>query len=163
MPRKTFCVLAAALLAVGTAAHAGVYSDDFSKCLVRSTTPKDKTDLVRWVFANAALHPDVSSIAAVSESQRTAINRATGAIVERLFTESCRAQFRDALKYEGSHAVEQSFEVLGGVAMRELLTDPAVAKAFSGLDAYVDQDKVKAVVQESQGKDKEKDQEKDQE
>jgi hypothetical protein len=148
---KIFCrVFAAAFLIAMffcSTAQAGVYADDLAKCLVSSTTTKDKTDLVRWMFATAALHPDVSSIASVSAEQRTAMTRSAAQLFERLLTESCRAQFRDAVKYEGAQTLVGSFQVLGGVAMRALMEDPAVAKGFQELDSFVSKEKINAVVE----------------
>ena len=141
----TMVVLAAGLGALH--AVAGPYADDLSKCLVKSTTAKDQTDLVRWIFAGAALHPDVSSIAAVSDKQRTEMTRTIGQLLERLLTESCRTQYRDAMKYEGSQTLATSFGVLGQVAMKSLMENPAVAKGFSELATAVNQEKLKAALE----------------
>ena len=130
---------------------AGPYGDDLSKCLVSSTEAKDKTDLVRWIFAAAAQHPDVSSIAAVSGKELTEMARKVAKLYERLMTESCRTQYRDAIKYEGSQTIPASFSILGQVAMRGLMENPAVTKAFEQIGSFVDQDKIKAVT-ESPGK-----------
>jgi len=147
MPQKAFRALAVAvLLCVGSNAYAGVYSDDLGKCLVRSTTSKDKTDLVRWIFANAALHPEVSSIASITDSQREAINRAAGTLIERLLTDSCRASFRDAMKYEGGSTMQLSFQVLGGAAMSELMSNSEVGKGFGAIEPYISKEKLEAVV-----------------
>lgn len=141
-------ILAASLFAMfsGSAAQAGVYSDDLSKCLVSSTTTQERTDLVRWIFATAALHPEVSDVVSVSAEKRTEMNRSAADLFMRLLTEACRKQFRDAMKYEGEQALRVSFEVLGQVAMRSLLDDPAVTKGFGELDLMIDQEKIKSVV-----------------
>jgi len=115
--------------------------------MVSATTTKDQTDLVRWIFATAALHPEVATIASVSDEQRADMTRVVGQLFERLLTESCRAQFRDAAKYEGQHALELSFSVLGQVAMRALMEHPAVAKGFGELDTIVSKEKLEAAVQ----------------
>jgi len=58
---------AVSLFLLASPAVAGPYSDDLAKCLVRSTTPEDKTLLVQWMFATMALqrelfaHPDVAA------------------------------------------------------------------------------------------------------
>jgi len=144
--------IAVAILSVmsGSAALAGPYADDLSKCLVSSTTSKDKTDMVRWLFATAALHPDVASIASVSANQRVEMTRAVGATFERLLTVACRTQYRDAVKYEGDQALVTAFQILGGVAMRELMGHSAVAKGMGELDTYVDKDKLKAATQSTE-------------
>ena len=99
------------------------------------------------MFATAALHPAVSSISSVSAEQRTEITRSAGQIFERLLPESCRTQVRDAVKYEGAQTLVGSFQVLGGVAMRTLMEDPAVAKGFEQLNSFVSKEKIKAAIQ----------------
>lgn len=121
---------------------AGPYSDGLARCLVRSTSDADKNDLVKWMFAAAALHPAVMSLASVSDQQRDQSTRNAAKIVERLLTESCRAEARDALKYEGRNTLESAFQVLGQVAGRGLFADPAVARNLAEFGKYIDQKKV---------------------
>ncbi len=146
--RKTEFLIAAgsALLLAAGSLLAGPYSDDLAKCLVSSTTARDKTDLVRWIFANAALHPEVRSISALTPEQRMQINRTNGQLLERLLTESCRKQLQDAVKYEGQRTIELSFQVLGQVAMRELMSDASVGRGFAEMDKYLNAEKLKQVL-----------------
>lgn len=143
---RTVARLAVLTILAGLAvpARAGLYADDLSRCLVNGAGQKDKTDLVRWVFANTALHPELASMATLTPKQRVALNKTTGQFFERLLTETCRSQFRDAMKYEGPQTIEMSFSVLGQVAMRELMTNPEVAKGFSDLDSFISKDKITA-------------------
>jgi hypothetical protein len=144
MKPRLLCHAAAISLLLGTSsAFAGLYSDDMARCLVSATTTKDKTDLVRWIFSNAALHPEVASISSITPERRAEINRLAGALLERLLTESCRKQTQDALKYEGQLAMQTSFQVLGQVAMLELMSNPAVGAGFSGIGKYIDETKLK--------------------
>ncbi|PYM90646.1 MAG: hypothetical protein DME04_22225 [Candidatus Rokuibacteriota bacterium] len=132
--------LALAALSSGPAV-AGPYSDELAKCLVRSTTDADKNYLVKWLFASAALHPEVRSIASVSDAERTDLNRNAAKLFERLITESCSTQTQEALKYEGPNTLQSSFEVLGQVAGRRLFSDPAVAKSMAEFANYLDKQK----------------------
>jgi|APMI01.1.fsa_nt_gi hypothetical protein len=141
-------VLAAALSSTSSA-WAGLYSDDMARCLVASTSAKDKTDLVRWIFANAALHPDVASISSMSPDQREDINKAAGLMLNRLLTDTCRSQTQAALKYEGALAMQTSFQVLGQVAMQELMRNPAVGQGFGGIGKYVDEEMLKEMAASS--------------
>jgi hypothetical protein len=128
------------------AAHAGVYSDDMGKCLVSATSQADKTNLVRWIFATAALHPEVASIASVSQEERGRMDRDIAALFERLVTEDCREEAREAIRYEGMNtAFESSFALLGKVAMQELMTDPNVSAGFDGFTKYLDEQKFEAL------------------
>jgi hypothetical protein len=143
MKALTATSLALALFAASAApSHAGIYSDELAKCLVASTSNSDRSLLVRWIFSTAALHPDVSSIAAVTPAQREGTNRATGQLIDRLLTVACSKQTRDALKLEGPQALQSSFQVLGQVAMRSLMENPAVAQGFQGMGKYMDEKKI---------------------
>jgi hypothetical protein len=133
---KLVAVLAVTL--PGTQASAGIYGDDLGKCLVASTSAKDQTDLVRWLFSAAALHPDVASISAVAPAERTAMTEAVAELFQRLLTDSCRKEFAAAIQYEGAAVLESSFSVLGQVAMRSLMSHADVAKGLGELDAYID-------------------------
>lgn len=126
-------------------AMAGSYSDEMSKCLVRSTSPADRNGLVKWLFASAVLHPEIKTIANVSKEQRDTLNRSTARLLERLLTESCRTETQNAFRFEGPSTFEASFNVLGQVAGRELFTDPNVAQSMSGLLNYVDKSKLEGL------------------
>lgn len=144
MQKLTTMSLGLALAAaLASPAHAGIYSDDLAKCLVASTSDADRSLLVRWIFSTSALHPDVASISAVTPAQREGTNKATGQLIERLLTVTCRKQTREALKYEGPAAMQASFQVLGQVAMRSLMENPEVAQGFQGMGRYIDENKIR--------------------
>ncbi len=84
---------------------AGVYSDGLARCLVSHTSPQDKTQLVRWIFAIMALHPAVSDTSTVGDSERDKLNRGAGMLFERLLTSDCRNETKEALMYEGPIAI----------------------------------------------------------
>ena len=128
-------------------AHAGVYTNELSKCLVESTSVRDRTALVNWMFSAASFHPAVKPIASVSEKQLDEINKSTANLFMRLLTEACRQETINALKYEGEVAIPLSFKVLGEVAARELFSSPEVDEAFSGFVKYLDEDKLKSLVE----------------
>ncbi len=131
-------------------AYAGPYSDDLAKCLVESTTTTDKNALVKWMFAMAALHPAVKSIASITEVERTQSSRDTAQLFERLLTESCRTQTRQAVKYEGATALQTGFQMLGQVAARELFADPSVARGLADLENHIDSQKMKRAIDPTQ-------------
>jgi hypothetical protein len=134
--------LGSALLTLSLPACAGMYADDLSRCLIEKTTAADKNALVRWVIATTTLHPAVQSIANVSVAERTRANRETALLFERLLTESCIAQTRQAAKYEGAAALQTGFQTLGQVAMAELFANPDVAKGLGELDKLIDAKKL---------------------
>jgi hypothetical protein len=119
------CLAMGIVSAAGPAA-AGPYGDDLAKCLVASSTSRDHTDFVRWMFSGLSVHPDVANMANITPSQRGANNKAAGALTERLLLKDCRSQTVNALKYEGEPAVMSSFKVFGEVAARGLMNHEMV-------------------------------------
>ncbi len=129
---------AAAACALACGANAGVYGDDMSKCLVKSATADDQAVFVQWTFAALSLHPNVKSMANVTDEQRETLNKQIAALFVRLMTKDCRAETLATLKYEGFAAAEQSFMVFGQAAGRGLFSDPAVQQGMAGLGTAFD-------------------------
>ena len=144
--KSTICTLAI-LSSFVASAYAGSYTNELSKCLVDSTSVRDRTALVKWVFSAASLHSAVKSIASVSEKQLDEANKNTADLFMRLLTETCKQETKNALKYEGEVTIQLSFQVLGQVAGRELFSSPEVSKAMSGLEKHLDADKLKALIE----------------
>ncbi len=144
--RKIAAVLGLILtFGLAEAAHAGIYTDDLSKCLVKSTSEADRTDLILWIYAAMSDHPAVRGLSNVSPAQHDAANRKTGALMERLLLVDCRTQTVEAMRYEGSTAIQGSFSVLGQVAMVGLMQDKAVAGDVGGITKFIDESKFAAL------------------
>ena len=133
-------------MAIGV--HAGVYTDDLSKCLVESTTKDDRVSLIRWMFAAISKHPAVSSLTKVTDADIDKANAATGALFMKLLTQTCRDATKKALKYEGGAAIQLSFQVLGQVAMGDMMSDPNAGGAIAGLEKFVDEKEIVALTDE---------------
>ena len=141
--RNAVCLSA---FAVSNLSQAGVYSDDLSRCLVESSTPTDKSVLVKWMFTSMALHPDVAAMAKVSEAQRLESSKAAADMFTKLMTQTCLDQAKKAIKYEGAVAIQQGFAVFGQVAGQELFANPNVATALAGLGEHIDNDKLSSTL-----------------
>ncbi|MGY3947530.1 hypothetical protein BJP24_11400 [Aeromonas allosaccharophila] len=135
---KTKYAVIAISLFLSHAANAGPYGDELAKCLIESTTKEDRTSLVRWMFASAAAHPAVKSIANVSQKELDKENETTGKLFTKILTKSCKEQTTKALAYEGNATITTSFQLLGQVAATELFSSPEVQKAMSGLEKGLD-------------------------
>ncbi|UGB36811.1 hypothetical protein [Frateuria soli] len=133
-------------LMASQASHGGIYTDDLGRCLVAHTSEQDRIQLVRWIFLVAALHPAVSDISQVGNTERDKADRDMAGLMVRLMTDSCGKQTHDAVQYEGPQAIETSFGTLGQVAMRGLMSEPHVTAGFAGFSKYLDNDKLKAVM-----------------
>jgi hypothetical protein len=147
---RTIVSLAACFILVigllAPVAVAGVYTDELSKCLVRSTPEEDRVLLVTWMFSTIALHPAVSEMADVTDAERAVLSESYAKLVERLLTENCAKEAREALQYEGGASFEASFNVLGQVAARNLFGHPAVAAAMMDFASHLDQERMEQVL-----------------
>lgn len=138
-------VMAALVLAAGSEAHAGIYTDDLSKCLVRSASAADQQELVFWVYSAMSRHPQVKPYSKVTEADQVKSSKTAAELMQRLLTKDCRKETIEALRYEGTGTMEAAFGVLGQVAMRNLTTDAAVAGAFEDMASYLDKDSLEAL------------------
>jgi hypothetical protein len=146
MKRLAAIAGASVTLAFAGTAHAGIYSDDLAKCLVKSTSEADRTDLILWIYEAMSDHPAVKSMSNVTPSQREAIGRRAAELLERLLLTDCRSQTVDAMRYEGATALQSSFSVLGQVAMVGLMQDKAVAADMGAISKFIDASKFAALV-----------------
>jgi len=137
---------AVGLLVAISPVQAGVYTDDLSRCLVDKSSTADKSVLVQWIFVAMAQHPSVVSLTKISTDDKEKHNRQAGELFMRLLTDTCADESKKALKNEGALAIQTAFQVLGQAAAREIFSDPSVAEMMSGLDKYVDKEKLETLV-----------------
>ncbi len=128
-----------AALGWGVPASASVYGDDLTKCVIAHSSTDDNDAFIKWMFIAMAANPKLKSLATITDAERSESNRRAGAIVSRLLTKDCRAQTVAALKYDGTEAVRNAFELFGKVAMGGIMNDPAVEAGLGGLDKAFDQ------------------------
>jgi hypothetical protein len=126
-------------------ATAGAFTDDMSKCVVRSASAEDQKDLVIWIFSAISSHPAAAPYVNITDPQRDMLTRKAGDLMMRLLTSDCRKETISALKYEGQTSIQQAFGVLGQVAMQGLLTDAAVNRSMESLGEVVDAEKLGAL------------------
>jgi hypothetical protein len=130
-----------------TSALAGPYADAIGQCFANATTGKERIELAKWVFVNIALHPEVAGISAIAPEKREEINKATGAVFNRLLTDACAKEVKDAIKFGDQTALKTAFESLGKLAMQEIMNNAAVGSGFSGLEKFIDTKKIKRTLE----------------
>jgi hypothetical protein len=140
---RTIVAVAALIVAtcVTTSASAGLFADDFARCLVKSSSAEDKTVLIQWIFAAITLNPAVGSISSLSADQRDALNKKTAVLFERLVFTDCHSEAVQAMHNEGDVAMETAFQTLGQVAAQGMLSDPAVTAGLSDLSKHMNKSK----------------------
>jgi hypothetical protein len=139
---------AVATLAMAQPAAASVYSDDLGKCLVAKTSDQDKIALVQWIFVAISASNTVKDMASITPQRREVHIRAVAALFDRLLEVDCRSETIAAVKYDGADAIKISFGLLGQVATKLLMTDPAVDSSVGEFTKYIDAGKLAAVLAE---------------
>ncbi len=120
--------------------------ESFSKCVAESTTGRDRKDLAKWLFVAMGAHPEMKAIATVPPAAAEESSRAAGQLFTRLIAESCAKEARAAVQVGGSSAIQSAFNVLGQLAMQELMADRDVAAGMSAIEKYVDSERVRSVL-----------------
>ena len=74
-----------------------------------------------------------------------------GKLITRLLTENCPSELRMANESDPL-AIQKAFELVGKVAMQELMADEHVMQSITNYAQYVDQGKLKEVLIETTAK-----------
>lgn len=115
-------------------------------CLTDSTSGRDRKVLVKWIFLAISRHPDISDMATASPEAMEQINIEVGKLYTRLIAEDCPTEIRAMLKEHGPAALSKPFEVLGAVAMRELMSHAAVSEYLFELEQHTDSKRIGEVI-----------------
>lgn len=149
MKFATFIAAACAALCLAPQARASDVTDKLSQCLVENASPKDQANLVTWMFSAVSANPALKNLAPLSREERDDINRALAMTFQRLMLEDCRREVVNAMRAEGSKAIEGAFELMGKRAAEQLLSDPASAAEMEKMSTYLDAAKWEALANEA--------------
>ncbi len=136
--RKLAFSLLLPVVMLAPAAQAGTYGEALGKCMVERSTDADKQQLVEWIFSALAYNPQISQYARVSPEQHAQIDARMAALFGKLLTEYCRDEASKAIRYEGSEAFGDAFELLGKVAGQQMFESPEVNEGVKNFVGLVD-------------------------
>src|ERR1700735_3792065 len=111
----------AATLLLGTVAQASPASDAFGRCMVQSSTGKDRVIFVRWFFNALSMNPNVQASTSTTPQQRAETTRQAADVFQRLVFVDCHAEAVAAVRADGQQALESAFEAFGRSAAGELM------------------------------------------
>ncbi len=145
--RFTSTALVVALLTgAASGAIAQAAPDALGRCLADNTTGKDRKELARWIFAAMTGHPEMKSMSAATAADVEASTRQAAAIFTKLLADTCSKEIRAAVDAGGASALESGFQMLGQLAMQELMTNPQVAGTLGSIEKYVDRARIDAAL-----------------
>ncbi len=123
---------------------AGQYGDALALCFADNTTGKERKELIRWLFAAIATHPDMRDMSNVTTKTIEQTAQPVGALLTRLLSENCSAQAQAAAQNEGSKAFVDAFGSLSNLAMQEIMSNNNVRTSLAVFEKYVDQKKIQS-------------------
>ena len=138
MLKKFISYLSIILISFNMNSFAGPFTDDFAKCLVTKTTAQEKTDLVKWIYVTISFHPQLSQMSNLTAEDVEMANIRVADYMTNVFAYKCNDELNQAIKYEGEESVFYAFELLGELAMGELMQDQGVTAASELFIQYVD-------------------------
>ena len=113
-------------------------------CLVDSLTGKERKQLAKWIYFAIAAHPEMVSFSNITNDDRIETDKHIGDLVTRLLVEDCASEVKVARKTDPL-ALQKAFELVGKVAMQELMNNQSVKTAISNYVKYADQNKINAL------------------
>ena len=145
---KKYAALLAVLLATVLSPQwtfAATAGESLGACMTDSLTGKERKQLAQWIFFAMAAHPDLKEFSKVSTANQGATNEYVGKLVTRLLTENCLEELNAAGKQD-AQAIRGAFELVGKVAMQELMTNKEVMASISGYAKFLDQKKLASIL-----------------
>lgn len=135
--RKTLGLIAALVFTqLSFPVHANTPA--FATCMVDSLNGKERKILARWIYFSIAAHPEMQGFSNISSSTRDSTDQEVGKLVTRLLVEDCSNELVAAHKADPM-AIERAFEIVGQVAMQEILNNRNVSDAAINYINYTDQ------------------------
>jgi hypothetical protein len=120
-------------------------SHQLGTCLIDSINGKERKQLAKWIFFAIAAHPEISSYAKITPKDVNKTDQYIGGLITRMLVEDCPTQLKAAQQADPM-AIRKSFELVGKVAMQELMTNKNVTSAITNYAKYADQKKIQAIL-----------------
>ena len=140
----TVAVLSIGLF-TGVSAVAGEPSEQLGTCLVDALNGKERKSLAKWIFFSMGAHPEIKSYMNSTVNVIQESDEYVGKLVTKILTEDCPEEL-SAAHNSDPRAIQKAFELVGQVAMQELMSNPDTMKALTNYAQYADQDKINAIL-----------------
>lgn len=116
-------------------------------CLTDSLNGKERKQLAKWVYFSMAAHPEMKPYSNIPVDVRSDMDKYMATLVTRLLVDDCASQLKIAQK-EDPTSLQKAFELVGQVAMQEIMTNPDVMSAISSYARYLDRERINSILAE---------------
>lgn len=120
-------------------------ANNLGRCMVDALNGKERKQLAKWIFFAVAAHPEINSYSSATAKDINESDKNIGKLITRLLTSDCADELKISNKSDPL-AIQKSFELVGQVAMQELMTDQNVMKAVTNYAQYTDQVKINSLL-----------------
>ena len=120
-------------------------SNKLGNCMIDTLNGKERKSLAKWIFLAISSHPEINVYSKASAEDIQNSDEYVGKLITRLLTVDCPAELTLANKADPL-AIKKAFELVGRVAMQELMSNQATMKALTNYAKYTDQEKISALL-----------------
>jgi hypothetical protein len=149
MNKIVYCIVIVLCLAAPPV-HSDEFTDKLGGCMVDALNGKERKQLAKWIFFAIAAHPEIKSYLKATAQNIAETDESIGKLITRLLIDDCPEELKAAYR-TNPQALQQPFELLGQVAMQELLTDQSVTKAITNYVQYTDLEKINLLMIDRHG------------
>jgi hypothetical protein len=122
-------------------AFAAAATESMGNCMSDAMSGKERKQMVQWVFMTIAAHPDMKRFSNMTEQDQIDTDKTMAALFTRLVTVDCVEQVKQATKQDGPQAFRGAFEIIGRLAMQDLMANKDVTASMTSFQKYLDKDK----------------------
>ena len=126
-------------------AFANTPSDKLGTCMIDALNGKERKSLAKWIFLAISAHPEISIYSKATAENIDDSDKFVGALITRLLTVDCPAELTVANKSDPM-AINKAFELVGRVAMQELMSNQDTMQALTNYAKYTDQEKINVLL-----------------
>ncbi len=134
-------------MTIGLPVLAGSPISVFANCMVDTLNGKERKNLARWIFLSMTAHPVIKPYSSASSKDIKESDQYIGKLITRLLTDDCPNELKVANKSD-PQAVEKAFQLVGKIAMQEIMTNQETMDALTNYIKYADQEKINKVLSE---------------
>ena len=146
---KTFISILAITvgLLTGAPVSATTPENTLALCLVDNLDGKERRNLAKWISFAISAHPEIKPYSSATPEDIRETDEYIGALVTRLLTSDCPTELKDAARYDPM-AINNAFELVGRVAMQELMNNQDVVNGLTNYSNYTDNQKIMEILSE---------------
>ena len=116
-------------------------ANQLATCLTDSLSGKERKKLAKWIYFGMSEHSTIKPHSSISELDKDTMNLQIARLLTRLLAEDCLTEAKAAITRGEQDALSKAFEVVGQVAMQELMNEPSVTQALIEYAKYLDEEK----------------------